>query len=89
MVRAVSTRSTAQLTAIIDSVPIAIVMVDAQGHIELVNAQAERLFGYASTELHGEMIDVLVPDRFRSGHSESRAGFNRNPKARPMGAGRE
>lgn len=39
MERAVSTRSVAQLTAIIDSLPTAIIMVDELGHIELANAQ--------------------------------------------------
>ena len=89
MVRTVSTRSIAQFTAIIDSVPTAIVIVDERGHIELVNAQAERLFGYATAELHGEMVDVLVPERFRAGHPELRMGFTKTPHARPMGAGRD
>ena len=41
------TRTVAQLTAIIDSVPTAIIMVDASGRIELVNSHAEKLFGYS------------------------------------------
>jgi PAS domain S-box-containing protein len=88
MARTVS-RSLAQLTAIIDSVPTAIIMVDEHGKIDLVNAQAERLFGYTADELHGEMIDTLVPSRFRSGHPELRAGFIKDPGARQMGAGRD
>ena len=74
---------------IIDSVPIAIIMADQEGRIVLVNAPAERLFGYTSAELRNEMVDILVPYRFRAGHPELRAGFTKDPRARPMGAGRD
>jgi PAS domain S-box-containing protein len=84
-----STRSVAQLTAIIDAVPTAIVMVDRQGIISLVNAQAERLFGYTRRELLGETVDVLVPFRFRQAHPALQQAFLSNPTTRPMGAGRD
>lgn len=82
-------RAVEQLTAIIHSVPTAIVMVDERGRIELVNRQAERLFGYTAVELEGEVIEVLVPFRFRNHHPGLREGFSRSPSARPMGAGRD
>ena len=85
----VPSRTVEQLTAIIDSVPTAVIMVDQRGTIVLVNAQAERLFGYKSVELLGEMIDILVPYRFRAEHPELRARFTKSPQARPMGAGRD
>jgi len=84
-----SPRTVEQLTAIIDSVPTAIIMVDARGFIALANAQAERLFGYTRAELLGEMVDMLVPNRFRAGHPELRSRFAGDPMARPMGAGRD
>jgi PAS domain S-box-containing protein len=77
------------LTTIIDSVPTAVVVVDQEGKIVLVNTQTERLFGYAREELLGAQIDILVPDRFRRVHPGHRDGFVHNPKARPMGAGRD
>jgi PAS domain S-box-containing protein len=82
-------RSVEELAAIIDSVPTAIVMVDREGVISLVNAQTERLFGYSRAELVGETVDVLVPYRFRSGHPALQRGFLSQPTARPMGAGRD
>src|SRR5258705_478330 len=85
----VPSRTVEQLTAVIDSVPTAVIMVDQRGTIVLVNAQAERLFGYKSVELLGEMIDILVPYRFRAEHPELRARFTKSPQARPMGAGRD
>jgi PAS domain S-box-containing protein len=84
-----SARSVEQLTAIIESVPTAIIMVDGRGVIALVNAQAERLFGYTRKEVLGEMVDILVPHRFRAGHPALRTGFFHSPTVRPMGAGRD
>ena len=48
-------------------------MSDAAGSIVLVNAEAERLFGYSRSELLGQQVDVLVPDRFRAHHPEQSA----------------
>jgi len=82
-------RTVSYLTTIIDSVPTAVVVVDQQGTIVLVNTQTELLFGYTRDELLGAQIDMLVPNRFRNGHPGLRTGFVHNPKARPMGAGRD
>jgi PAS domain S-box-containing protein len=82
-------RTVSYLTTIIDSVPTAVVVVDKEGKIVLVNTQTERLFGYTRAELIGREIDLLVPDRFRHAHPGHRAGFVHHPKARPMGAGRD
>lgn len=81
--------SAAYLSAVLDSVPTAVVVVDVQGNIVLVNSQAEQLFGYARDSLLGETVDILVPYRFRVGHPRLRASFIQEPKARPMGAGRD
>src|SRR4051794_6662610 len=47
--------------AILDAAPDAIVVVDSDGHIVLVNTQAERLFGYSREELIGNAIETLIP----------------------------
>jgi methyl-accepting chemotaxis protein len=64
-------------------------MVDRAGRVALVNAQAERIFGYARTELIGKSVETLVPERFRSQHSGMRGTFMASPIARQMGAGRD
>jgi PAS domain S-box-containing protein len=79
----------ASLTAIVDSVPTALVMVDADGNMALVNLETERLFGYSRDELVGKPVEILVPSRFRSDHPRLRAGFFGDPRARTMGAGRD
>jgi PAS domain S-box-containing protein len=72
---------------LLESAPDAIVIVDTQGTIVLVNSQAERLFGYPRAELLGQSVDVLVPERFRGTHGHHRSQFTADPNVRPMGAG--
>lgn len=45
------------------------VIVDASGRVTLVNAQAEKLFGYKREELLGKPVENLMPDRFRGNTS--------------------
>ncbi len=70
----------------LESAPDAIVTVNQEGRIVLVNAQAEKFFGYQREELLGEPVEMLVPEHYRSGHREQRAVYCRAPSARPMGA---
>jgi PAS domain S-box-containing protein len=65
------------------------VLVGEDGRMVLVNAQTEKLFGYARGELLGNTVDMLVPPRFRSQHREHRSHYFAGPKVRPMGAGLE
>jgi PAS domain S-box-containing protein len=74
---------------LLESAPDAMIIVNREGRIELVNAQTERLFGYMRTELLGKSVDVLVPERFRVRHGGHRQGFFLAPKTREMGAGLE
>jgi PAS domain S-box-containing protein len=64
-------------------------LVNELGKITFVNAQTERLFRFTRNELLGQSIELLVPERFRSGHPEMRDSFNAAPQAREMGAGRD
>jgi two-component system, LuxR family, sensor kinase FixL len=74
---------------VVEAAPSAMVMVDPTGTIVMVNAQAERVFGYSRTELLGQPVEILVPPRYRAHHPGLREVFQRAPQARPMGAGRE
>jgi PAS domain S-box-containing protein len=75
--------------ALLEAAPDAIVIVDRGGRIVLVNAQTQKLFGYARHELLGQSVEVLVPQRFRGAHAGHRTGFFAKPAARSMGAGLE
>lgn len=73
----------------LDSTPNAVLMLSQDGRITLVNAQTETLFGYSRQELVGEMVERLVPERFRAAHPGHRSAFFAQPKTRAMGAGRD
>ena len=69
----------------VEASPSAIVMINPQGEIVLVNTLTEKLFGYTREELIGKSIEILVPERFRA----DRADFFAAPQSRAMGAGRD
>jgi PAS domain S-box-containing protein len=73
----------------VEAAPNAMVMINAAGRIEMVNAQAERVFGYDRSEMLGQPVERLVPERFRTNHPGLRDAFFLAPQSRPMGAGRE
>ena len=73
----------------VEAAPSGMVLADSEGRILLVNAHAEKLFGYRRDELVGKEIELLVPRRFRGTHPGFRKTYAGQPSARPMGAGRD
>jgi diguanylate cyclase (GGDEF)-like protein/PAS domain S-box-containing protein len=71
---------------LLEAAPDAMVIVDRQGRIVLVNAQTERLFGYERSELIGEPIEILVPEHHAKAHKGRRSHYQQHPTLRPMGA---
>ncbi len=82
-------RADEKFRALLDSAPDAMVIVGRDGRITLVNAQTEKLFGYARAELLGNTVEMLVPARFRDIHPRHRNGYFNDPKVRSMGSGLE
>jgi protein-histidine pros-kinase len=74
---------------VVESTPSAMLMLSQDGRITLVNAQAESLFGYTRDALMGQLVERLVPERFRAVHPGLRDGFFAAPQARAIGAGRD
>lgn len=73
--------------AFVESAPDAMVISDTRGRIRLVNAQAERLFGYERDALLGQPVEILVPHQSRDAHRGHRHTFSEDPRFRPMGIG--
>jgi PAS domain S-box-containing protein len=67
--------------------PDAVVGVDEQGEIKLVNSRTEAIFGYGRGELIGQPLETLVPSGLRTGHVSHRDRYFEAPRTRPMGAG--
>jgi PAS domain S-box-containing protein len=73
--------------AFLESAPDAVVIIDRDGQIALVNERTEHLFGYTRHELLGQPVERLLPERFRKVHRRHRAEYRADPRPRPMGAG--
>jgi PAS domain S-box-containing protein len=74
---------------LLEAAPDGMVIVNNDGVIQLVNAQTEKLFGYARAELIGQKVEMLVPSRYQGRHVADRKGYARAPHTRSMGAGLE
>jgi PAS domain S-box-containing protein len=82
-------RAEQKFRGLLESAPDAMVIIDHDSEIVLLNSQTENLFGYSKAELLGQKIEILIPERFRDKHHGHRAGYFEGPKTRPMGAGLE
>lgn len=82
-------RAEEQFRRVVEASPSAILMVDQAGRVQLANAKAEELFGYAREELLGQPMERLLPEDVRGHHAGYIAQYFGEPQARPMGAGRD
>jgi protein-histidine pros-kinase len=82
-------RAEEKFRSFLESAPDAVVIIEPQGAIALVNAQTEALFGYPRVQLLGQPVEILLPERFRDAHVGHRTGYLADPQPRPMGAGLE
>jgi PAS domain S-box-containing protein len=79
-------RAEAKFAALLEAAPDAMVVVDQEGKVVLVNARTERVFGYGREEILGREVEMLLPPRFRGDHRECRTDLCAEPRKRLMGA---
>jgi len=80
-------RTESQSRAFLEAAPDATVIVDDAGRMQVVNAQAEVLFGYRREALIGRPVEMLIPERFKDGHASQRERYFDEPHPRPIGVG--
>ena len=78
----------ALLTSILETVPDAMIVIDAQGIIQTLSATAERLFGYRAADLIGRNVSILMPDADRRRHDQYIDRYLRTAEPRIIGIGR-
>jgi len=67
---------------LLEAAPDAMVIADSAGRMVLVNAQAEKLFGYTRDEMLEQSVELLVPDRFRTEHPAPGGIYVGDPRTR-------
>ena len=77
--------SEAYFRVLIEAAPDAMIIVDGDGEIVIVNGQAEKMFGYDRSEMLGKPVEMLLPERIRKAHVGHREKFISDPELRPMG----
>jgi PAS domain S-box-containing protein len=71
---------------LLNSAPDALVFVNNEGRIVMINARSEKMFGYGNEEVAGKGLGILIPERFRSKHHKHVADFFLHPGVNPMGS---
>lgn len=72
-------KSENQLKSLLNAMPDAMLIIDAEGMIQMANAQATGLFGYTQDELLGSEVERLISDRDHGEYVENRAEFMSQP----------
>ncbi|MBZ5635891.1 MAG: PAS domain-containing sensor histidine kinase [Acidobacteriia bacterium] len=76
-----------RLGELLESAPDAILELDDEGRIVLLNRMGEQIFGYTREELLGQTVEILVPEALRQAHKRHRTNYLNHPVIRPMGIG--
>jgi len=75
----------ALLTAAVDG----IIVIDAEGRVQIINPACERLFGYRPEEIVGHNVTMLMPSPYREEHDDYLRHYRETGERRIIGIGRE
>ncbi len=79
----------AQLNAIVNAVPDAIITIDEKGIVASFSKPSEALFGYTSSEVVGQNVKLLMPQPYHDEHDGYLSRYLRTGEKRIVGIGRE
>ena len=75
--------------ALLEFAPDAMAVINKEGKIVFINTPLVKLFGYGREDIIGHTVELLIPERFRGGHTGHRTGYSHSPTVRPMCASME
>lgn len=78
----------AHLQSILDTVPLAMVVIDDFGVIKSFSAMAERQFGWTAAEAIGRNVNMLMPNPYRDAHDSYLTRYKTTGERRIIGMGR-
>lgn len=78
-----------RLKMVLDTAVDGIITIDEKGGVETMNQKAEEIFGYASHEVVGQNIKMLMPEPYHSGHDGYLERYLAGGAPRVLGIGRE
>lgn len=70
---------------LVESAPDAIVVVNSEGNILLVNSQTVKMFGFTREELINKPYEIMIPEHLKKKHRGRCAGYFVNPIATSIG----
>jgi two-component system sensor kinase FixL len=82
------TSEAALLRSVLDTVPDAMVVIDAMGTVQFFSSAAERLFGYTAGEVRGQNVKMLMPPPYRDQHDGYLDRYRATGERRIIGIGR-
>ncbi len=81
--------SEARHRTVVDNIADGVIAIDAQGHVESFNHAAERLFGYAASEVIGQNVKMLMPEPYYGEHDQYLDNYLSGGPKKVIGIGRE